>query len=60
MENLEVEFYCDECKGLDVKVRAWINPNTVDRDFIDFVEEDDGWCNSCDKTVIIKMKDNTI
>ena len=60
MGKIKIRFYCNECKGHNIEIRAWVDPNKEDIEFIEFVDEDDGYCWACDKTVIIKMKDNTI
>ena len=45
----KLKWRCTECKGKNVEIRAWVNPNDLKQ--IDFIEDggnDDNWCNDCD------------
>lgn len=43
---------CEECKGNNVQVKAWINPNTnkiTDTNVGDECMNTDTWCDDCNK-----------
>lgn len=43
--------YCPQCGSNNVEERAWVNPNTDEISYNDSVEEEDCWCNICEKHV---------
>lgn len=40
-------FVCSECRGNNVQIRGWIDPNT--NEYISDCDDDECWCENCDK-----------
>lgn len=38
-------YRCSKCKGTNIQVKAWIDPNT--NEYISDIEGDDCWCEDC-------------
>lgn len=50
MSDIKTVYRCSNCKGLNVQIKHWINPNTLTIDLsTDFNTADsfDCWCNDC-------------
>lgn len=54
-----IEYRCKVCKGTDVEIRIWINPNSSEifPPLEGVTEEKDQWCNSCESHTEIILED---
>tara|TARA_R110000868_G_scaffold204449_1_gene452534 strand:- start:319 stop:501 length:183 start_codon:yes stop_codon:yes gene_type:complete len=50
---MEFKTICKKCRGEDVRVQAWVNPNTDDVDEYSVGDkskhQEDTWCDDCDE-----------
>ncbi|MFW6247126.1 MAG: hypothetical protein ACOC22_03090, partial [bacterium] len=46
---------CSECGSTNVDVKMWVNPNTKHIGDDAILDEDDVWCNDCQKHVKLKL-----
>lgn len=44
---------CEECKSYNVSQKAWVTINE-NSPTIDFIEDDEYWCNNCNEYVNIE------
>ncbi len=45
---LKTIYKCEECKGENIVMRGWFNPNTDQITDIDNADRNDFWCNDCE------------
>ena len=46
-------FYCSECGGTNVQVKAWVDANT-NKYISDIDDNGRCWCEDCQKTTILE------
>lgn len=46
---------CTKCKGTNVQIISWVNPNTNETDRCDDIDINEQWCQDCEEHVELEI-----
>lgn len=54
-KEIEICDVCSECGGVNIWSKQWVNPNTGELGEMISDEEEDSYCDDCEKHVKLKL-----
>ena len=63
MAKLIEVWKCSICKGTNVQIKQWVNPNTNEVDNTGDIEMEDCWCQDCGEHTdlnLVKMRQKKV